>query len=443
MEEFPYTAVCFGQGVLPVKCFQQISTVASVSQAEEIIASGKAAMSKLAEVKAKLQVMLNTKRKYRAASDIPQSCTSFISKIDDLKTASDKENMKEVLTIATALVNTPSSVSCSASEKAKLRAKVNKIDAVTQKVSYVIKQAEQFLKVDFATKTVNEKLEDNNIKIEALKALKTKTDSDIADGIESSQYVSTAFDSLQSWFFCFFSGHSEEDHCNPSTDVTTSPEGTTNTDTTPKEQTTTTSTVETSVIDNNLDKIQTEITGASAVKIDVELGIAEAENKTNVMKNFKATIFTLNNIFFNLISRNIQSSTTLAIAAHLSSTHATEIVGEGERSFEDVNNPFRISCEELLTSFKNITMLLENNPIQALAMANDLKKQFTSYNVNCTPNQTDLMRREMFLADNRASEIVKEETTKVKAWSEKLTSAFNSIIEANDDLINLGKPELY
>ena len=447
MEEFPYTAVCFGQGVLPVKCFHQISTssaasinVASVSQAEELIASGKAAMSKLAEVKEKLQEMLNTKRKYRAVSDIPDSCTTFIGKIDDLKTASDRENMEEVVTIATALGNTPSSVSCSTSEKAKLRARVNKIDAVTQKVSSVIKQAEQFL-INFVTKTVDEKLDENEIKIEALKAVKTEMDSDIADGMETSQYVSSAFDSLQSWFFCFLGGQSEDNHCNPPNNGTSSPEVITNTDTTLKEQTTTISTVETSVINKNIGKIKTEITGASAVKIDAELGIAESKNKTNVMKNFKATIFTLNNLFFSLISRNFQSSATLAIAAHLSSTHANEIVGKGERSFEDTNNPLRILCEELLASFKNITMLLETNPMKALAMANDLTKQFTSSNVNCTANQTDVMRREMFLADNRASEIVKEESEKVRAWSENLTSAFNSIIEANDDLINLGKPQ--
>ena len=100
---------------------------------------------------------------------------------------------------------------------------------------------------------------------------------------------------------------------------------------------------------------------------------------------------------------------------------------------------FRKSCEEVLESFKNITMLLQTNPKQALAMADDLKKQFTNYNINCTANQTDMIRREMFLADNRASEIVKEETKKINAWSANLTSAFNSIIDANDDLIELGK----
>ena len=88
-------------------------------------------------------------------------------------------------------------------------------------------------------------------------------------------------------------------------------------------------------------------------------------------------------------------------------------------------------------------MLLEKNPMQALDMANDLKKHFTSYTVNCTVNQTNMISREMFLADTRASEIVEEETEKIKAWSANITSAFNSIIDANDDLIKLGKHNNY
>ena len=147
--------------------------------------------------------------------------------------------------------------------------------------------------------TLNEKLEENKIKTEAIKAEKIKTESDIADGKENSQYVSSAFDSLQSWFFCFFSGQNEEDHCNPSNDGTTSPEGTTNTDTTLKEQTTTTSTVKISVINKNLDKIQTEITGANEGKNKAQLEISKAKIRKSAMKNLKATIFTINSIFIN------------------------------------------------------------------------------------------------------------------------------------------------
>ena len=68
--------------------------------AKFIIKNGNAALLKIAEGQTLSSSFMGSRRRSRAATDVPTSCAEFISKIDELTTAANNRDMTEILAVA-------------------------------------------------------------------------------------------------------------------------------------------------------------------------------------------------------------------------------------------------------------------------------------------------------------------------------------------------------
>ena len=116
-----------------------------------IITNGNAALLKIAEGQTLSSGFTGSRRRSRAASDVPTSCAEFISKIDDLTTAANNRDMTEILAVATALASTSASVTCTVQEKTTLVAKEADINAVVIIVNAMILEGQQLLGITKTT----------------------------------------------------------------------------------------------------------------------------------------------------------------------------------------------------------------------------------------------------------------------------------------------------
>ena len=87
---------------------------------------------------------------------------------------------------------------------------------------------------------------------------------------------------------------------------------------------------------------------------------------------------------------------------------------------------------------QRVTDLLESNLSEALALATHLR-QVDSSEFTCSASQLNSLNTEVSTATGKASDLVKQQTNKINEQYANITSAFDSIIKANDDLKNLGK----
>ena len=407
----------------------------STDDAQSILTIGKEAKLVLEEVNAKLKILLNSTTSGRAASDISRSCSKMIAKIDELKIASDNEDIVKVLNVAKALAITLSSVVCNKTEKDILTTKQHEISKVSNQVDSLISQAQQFLEINLSN---DEKLIQSENTKEAVKVVKNRTEVTIAvvqkeqTKLES---FSGALDSLRSWFFCFVGG---QDYCNSknTTLVTTSISPTESIEM----KTTTPTTIK------NLTELKTVTDSAAKIKSNAEATIFQAQAKTVTLKTLKATLFQLQSLLF-LGSGNIPESRSLTVL-----TLATQFAPSGAVTFENGDQPkqekhaslFRSgkacddSCDSLITCFHDIeTLINSDKEEEALVMAKDLKPDISA--LSCTQDQKKSISQHISKATETASKIGKTLSSVVKESVSELISALGSVLAANEDLIKLSK----
>ena len=100
------------------------------------------------------------------------------------------------------------------------------------------------------------------------------------------------------------------------------------------------------------------------------------------------------------------------------------------------------TCQDLKVEMQKVTDLLESNIEEALALATHLR-QVDSSDFTCTTSQLNSLNKEVSTASGKASDLAKQQTTMINKQFANLTSAFDSIIQAQDDLKKLGKQNRY
>ena len=355
------------------------------------------------------------------ASDIPNSCAKFITKLDELTVASDSKDMVKVLNVAKALANTSLLVVCNKTEKELLTEKQNAIRSASNQVDSLMVRARKFLDINLSD---NEILSQNEHITEAAQVVKDKIEGTIAD-VQNNQtkleYFSGALDSLRSWFFCFVGG---QDYCNSKNTTTTI--CTTTTSTTKNIETTTTPSTK-----PKLTELATLTDSAAKIKRNSEVTIIKAQSRKVTLKSVKATLFQLQGVLF-LGSGNISESTS-----RVGFTPSTQLAPLGAMRLEN-NSDCNDSCQKLINCFNTIAISISNeNEKEALAIAQDLKLDIS--NLNCTPEDKLLISKHISDATDTASEREESLSSVVREEVSKLISTLGSILAANEDLIKLGK----
>ena len=286
---------------------------------------------------------------------------------------------------------------------------------------------------------------------------KEKTEQGIAKAYAERQTLSSVSDaiySLQNWLFCFNKGNSEYDQCKSSS-ATESYGPITSEYSSSKTTTDNTGILTTLDVHNTkasietLSEIEAVTSTAANDKIEAEIIISEAEAEKKSLADFAATLSVLQGVFLTLGSGSRQDSrtlTALALATHIGTAAALPLENGVSPKHEEMANFIRdisgstlpITCEDLEKKMQNVTALLESNIEEALALATHLR-QVDNSDFTCSATQLSSLNEKVFEATVKASDLTKQKTEKISKQFANLTSAFDRVIKANDDLKNMGK----